>query len=493
MFSIKRDMKFKGDKVIWSVIVMLMLVSVMVIYSSTGSLAYREREGNTLYYLIKQIGFFAACFGVLFVTQKINYRYFSKYAGTCLLIAAGLLVLAAFGGTNINGAGRWVRIPLVGLTFQPSELAKIAIVMYVAKLLTFAQNDRYCEDSVLSQFWRPGVVILLIFHDNISTALLVSLVCFLMLVVARVRWKLLGKIVLVAVLAGGLGLGTLLSIPQDSLEKATSGVPMLKRLPTARSRIASFFSNKEGEDDHMFQSNQAKIAVAKGGLMGSGPGNGMARNVLPHSYSDFAYAIIIEEYGLVGGGFVMLLYLIVLFRVGVIVRRCTRIYPALLVTGLGVMLVLQSMVNMGVCVGLIPVTGQTLPLVSMGGTSLLFTGASLGMILSVARTFTEEGEIEEEEEEAARQGSSPDDIAQEDEAYDHPDGDYAGDELVEEPVREEVPRGRRRRAQAGFEESAEENIEVMGDNGFDSMEEELESSGREVLKELRRRGRRGME
>ena len=316
-----------------------------------------------------------------------------------------------------------------------------------------------------------------------------------MLVVARLRWKLLGKIVLIGVLIGGLGGGALLSIPQDSLEKMASGVPMLKRLPTARSRIVSFFSNKEGNDDHLFQSNQAKIAVAKGGLMGRGPGNGMARNVLPHSYSDFAYAIIIEEYGLVGGGFVMLLYLIILFRIGVIVRRCTRIYPALLVTGLGLTIVLQGMVNMGVCVGLFPVTGQTLPLVSMGGTSLLFTSAAFGMILSVARSFSEEGEVEEEElaGEKSRAGSGPEDV--EEREYNDPENGYGENEMVEELVEEPVQStGRRRgRQQTEREGMLEDDIEVIGDKGLDPVEEELEASGREVLKELRRRGRRGMD
>lgn len=490
MFSLKNDIRFKGDKVLWSVIIMLMLASIMVIYSSTGSLAYRERDGNTMYYLMKQVGLFAGCFGVLFFMQTVNYRYLSKYAGLCLVIAAGLLLYAAFGGTNINGAGRWVRIPLVGLTFQPSELAKIAIMMYIARLLTFAQTDQYCDDSVLKQFWRPAVVVFLIFQDNISTALLVCIICFLVLVVARLRWKLLGKIVLIALCVGGIGLGTLLSIPQESLEKATSGVPMLKRLPTARSRIASFFSDKEGNDDHMFQSNQAKIAVAKGGLMGSGPGNGMARNVLPHSYSDFAYAIIIEEYGLVGGGFIMLLYLIILFRIGVIVRRCTRIYPALLVTGLGLTIVMQAMVNMGVCVGLMPVTGQTLPLVSMGGTSLLFTSASFGIILSISHSFSEEGEEEERRAEAGltRRNDEPDESLRGDGTEEEEEDN---DEIVEEYDKKEEVKGRRGKRRPEFENESEpeEDIDVIGENG---LEDELETSGREVLKELRRRGRRGM-
>lgn len=493
MVSAKK-LRLRGDTVLWSVIIMLMLASVMVIYSSTGSLAYRERDGNTMYYLLKQVGLFLGCLGVLYFVSKVNYRYLSKYAGVCLVVAGVLLLYAAVGGTNINGAGRWVRIPFVGLTFQPSELAKIAIVMYVAKILTFAQTDRYCDDSVLRQFWRPGIVVLLIFHDNISTSLLVCLICFLMLVVARVRWKLLGKIVLIVALAGGIGLGTLLSIPQESLEKMTSGVPMLKRLPTARSRLASFFSDKEGNDDHMFQSNQAKIAVAKGGLMGCGPGNGMARNVLPHSYSDFAYAIIIEEYGLVGGGFIMLLYLIILFRIGVIVRRCTRIYPALLVTGLGLTIVFQAMVNMGVCVGLIPVTGQTLPLISMGGTSLLFTSASFGVILSVSHSFSEDGEEEDEDTSAATGEESYPEGRGEESEYNEPENDGMEEDRVEEESgRDKNTRGRRKGRRPEAQEEAEENIDVIGDNGVNGIEDDLETSGREVLKELRRRGRRGTE
>lgn len=169
------------------------------------------------------------------------------------------------------------------------------------------------------------------------------------------------------------------------------------RLLTVKSRIEHFVNPSETDSDDSYQSDQAKIAVAKGGLMGLGPGNSVQRNFLPHPYSDFIFAIIVEEYGLVGAGIVMLLYLIILYRVGVIVRRCTRMFPAILVAGLGLCIVFQALINMGVCVGLFPVTGQPLPLVSMGGTSLLFTSASFGMILSVSHTFSEEGEREEKE------------------------------------------------------------------------------------------------
>lgn len=482
MFKWKEKITFKGDKVLWYVIIMLMIVSVMVVYSSTGRLAYNERGGNTMFYLLKQLFLIGGCFAVMFVVQSIHYRYFSRYAGWLLLIAGGLLLYAAVGGTNINGAGRWIRIPVIGLTFQPSELAKIAILMYVARILTFGQTDRFCEDTVLEQFWRPGLVILLIFHDNISTALLICLVCFLLLVIARVRWKLLGKIVLIVFCVGGIGIGTLVSISQETLEKKTEGVPFLKRLPTARNRIVSFFSGKEGNDDYMYQSVQAKIAVAKGGLMGCGPGNSSQRNFLPHPYSDFIYAIVIEEYGWIGGGFIMLLYLIILFRVGVIVRRCTRIYPALLVTGLGLVIVLQAMVHMGVCVGLFPVTGQTLPLVSMGGTSLLFTSASFGIILSISHTFSEEGEREEQDTETEEE--EKEEVTEEN----LEDPEKQMEESVGETEDLPMP-GRRRsrkeiREEIGTEEVVPEQIE---------MEEELQEEGRQILKELNRRGRRSFE
>ena len=174
-------------------------------------------------------------------------------------------------------------------------------------------------------------------------------------------------------------------------------VAEIGRIATVKSRIVNFFNPESVNSDDSYQSDQAKIAVAKGGLVGLGPGNSVQRNFLPHPYSDFIFAIIIEEYGLLGAGVVMLLYLIILYRIGVIVRRCTRTFPAILVTGLGLSIVFQALVNMGVCVGLMPVTGQPLPLMSMGGTSLIFTSAAFGMILSVSHTFSEEGEREERE------------------------------------------------------------------------------------------------
>lgn len=483
MFSWKDKMVFKGDKVLWYVVIMLMIASVMVVYSSTGRLAYNEQDGNTLFYLMKQLFIVGGCFGVMFIMQSINYRYFNKYAGVILLISLGFLLYAAVGGTNINGAGRWIRIPLIGLTFQPSELAKIAIMMYTARILTLSQTDKYCDDRALEKFLiYVGPIIFVIFLDNFSTSALVGFVCLILFMIGRLRWKLLGITFGAAV--GAVALVLLLGI----------FVPQVKewgRVGTMVSRITEFSQGGDEVEGYSFQSTQAKIAVAKGGLFGVGPGNSVQRNFLPHPYSDFIYAIIIEEYGWIGGGFIMLLYLIILFRVGVIVRRCTRIYPALLVTGLGLTIVLQAIIHMGVCVGLFPVTGQTLPLISLGGTSMLFTSASFGVILSISHTFSEEGEAEEKEAEqnvgkSKRRPRDEEETAEEEETEEA----TAVDEI--EISEEEKPELRRRRrgSRETAQETDDENIATIDEQGMADLEDELQNNGREILKELRRRGRR---
>lgn len=259
----------------------------------------------------------------------------------------------------------------------------------MCQVIAFYQNERCCDDEALKKIlFVAGPVIFLIFLDNFSTSLLMGLVCLAMLFVGRLRLKLIAMSVgaLVATIVVLLVLA--FTVPK---------VAEIGRIATVKSRIVNFFNPESVNSDDSYQSDQAKIAVAKGGLVGLGPGNSVQRNFLPHPYSDFIFAIIIEEYGLLGAGVVMLLYLIILYRIGVIVRRCTRTFPAILVTGLGLSIVFQALVNMGVCVGLMPVTGQPLPLMSMGGTSLIFTSAAFGMILSVSHTFSEEGEREERE------------------------------------------------------------------------------------------------
>lgn len=369
----------KGDKILWYVIIGLMIASIMVVYSSTGRLA----KGNPVFFLAKQVGIISVCLLLIYWLQSVPYKYFLLFAKVFVLGAFVLLIVAKFSSMTVNDTDRWIRIPFIGLTFQPSELAKLAAIIYTARVLSFYQDDDECRDEALKNILIfVGPLIFLIFMDNFSTSLLLGLVCLIMLFVGRVRLKRM------AFILGGL-------FVMVSLVVALAFTPKLGevwRFPTIKSRVTAFFSG--GEES--FQAQQSKIAVARGGMLGVGPGNSVQRNFLPHPYSDFIFAIIIEEYGLVGGGVILLLFLIILYRIGVIVRRCTRTFPALLVTGLGLMIVLQAFVNMGVCVGLFPVTGQPLPLVSMGGTSLLFTSAAFGMILSVSHTFPEHGEMIEE-------------------------------------------------------------------------------------------------
>lgn len=493
----KGKITFKGDKILWYVIIMLMIVSIMLVYSSTGRLAYNKQEGNTLFYLGRQLGLLVGCFGVLFVMQSFPWRWFYRNAGVLLVIAAGLLLLAALGGTNINGAGRWIKIPIVGITFQPSEFAKIAIVIYTAKLLSDYQTERGCEDEVLKKFWMPALVIGLIFLDNFSTSALISVVCLVMFMIGRMRWKVLTRIcgAMIGALALVLALGIL--VPQ---------VKEWGRIGTIVGRVTAFVVKNDDEDqkDYNFQSEQAKIAVAQGGLLGCGPGNSIQRNFLPNAFSDFIYAIIIEEYGLAGGGFILLLYAVILFRAGVIGRKCMRsdnlnprgapdVFPSLVVVGLGLSIVLQALFHMGVNVGALPVTGQTLPLVSMGGTSLWFTSAALGIMLGMAHAFSPEGLAEEAERmksvretrKRREERNEPEDW--EEEVVDSLDnGDLP--EIKTETVA--VPRGSRRGRRVA-NAVVHEDIDVIGETGLPEIETQLECEGREVLKELRRRGRRG--
>ncbi|WP_418537820.1 FtsW/RodA/SpoVE family cell cycle protein [Odoribacter laneus] len=391
MFKGRLKLDFKGDKVLWYIIIILMLASIMVVYSSTGQLAYREKGGNTSFYLIKQLILMLGCIGVIIGLQSVHYKYFLTFSKVVLGMSFIFLLWAKFAGTNLNDADRWIPLPL-GLSFQPSELAKLGIIMYTARIIAFYQTDKGCSDEALKNVLLfTGPLIFLIFLDNFSTSFLLGLICMTMLFVGRLRLKLI--LISFASLIALVGVILVLAFTVPQFEK-------IGRVATIKGRVTNFFSGaKKERGDSSYQSDQAKIAVAKGGLMGVGPGNSEQRNFLPHPYSDFIFAIIIEEYGLLGGGLTLLLYLIILYRIGVIVKRCTRTFPALLVTGLGLSIVFQAFVNMGVCVGLFPVTGQPLPLVSMGGTSLLFTSAAFGMILSVSHTFQEDGEVVEEESE----------------------------------------------------------------------------------------------
>ena len=281
---------FKGDKILLIMVIALMFISLLVIFSSTGRLAYNEQGGNTWHYVLRQLMLCASGLVIMWGMKFFSWRWLYQNVGILLLVAAALVGLAAFGGQNINGAGRWIRIPLIGITFQPSEIAKIAIVLYSAKLLSDFQEERGCSSQVLKYFWAPVVVIGLIFLDNFSTSALVAVVCLVMCWVARVRWQLLAKTL--GVLFGTLLVLILLGLAFPKIQEAG-------RIGTIIGRVTSFVvkddDTEEGKN-YNYQSDQAHIAVAKGGILGCGPGNSTQRNFLPHPYSDFIYAIIIEEY-----------------------------------------------------------------------------------------------------------------------------------------------------------------------------------------------------
>jgi cell division protein FtsW len=359
----------KGDPVIWFIVLALSILSIMVVYSATGTLAYKMMEGNTEHYLLKHSFLVFLSFAAMWVAHKLDYRYYSRLSRFALWLSVPLLFVTYKFGMNINEASRWITIPLINQAFQPSDLAKLALIANLAAMLSKRQQniDDFKESLIPILLWC-GVITGLIALTNFSTAALLLVTCMLVMFIGRVPVKYLVMLTLVGLLAGAFAF--------------TIG----QRGNTAVSRIKNFINPV----DVPYQAKQSFIAIATGGVTGKGPGKSDQRNFLPHPYSDFIFAIIIEEYGLMGGVTVIFLYLALLFRGMKAVSNSEKAFGGLLSAGLSFALVLQAMVNMGVAVGLGPITGLPLPLVSMGGTSLLFTGIALGIILSVSR-----GEVEE--------------------------------------------------------------------------------------------------
>lgn len=353
-----------GDPIIWFVVVALSILSILVVYSATGTLAYKMMDGNTEHYLFKHSGLILLSLGAMWVAHKIDYRYYSKLSRFALWISVPLLLITWKYGVNINEASRWITIPLINQPFQPSDLAKLALIANLASMLSKRQqNIADFKESFIPMLLWCGVICGLIAMTDFSSGLLLFLTCLLIMFIGRVPLKYLLMLLIVGALAGSLA------------------VQFGQRGETVVSRVERFFSNEEMP----FQAEQSYIAIATGGITGKGPGRSDQRNFLPHPYSDFIFAIIVEEYGLVGGITVILLYLTLLYRGMRTVAKSDRAYGGLLSAGLAFALVLQALVNMGVAVGLGPITGLPLPLVSMGGTSLLFNGIALGIILSVSK------------------------------------------------------------------------------------------------------------
>ncbi len=387
----------KGDRIIWAVILILFIVSLLTVYSSTGSLAYKYRSGDTLYYLFRQLRYVVLGLIVIFFFHLVPYKVFSRVSMTVIYIAVPILLLTLLKGESRNEATRWLMIPGTGLTIQPSDFAKVALVMFIAKVLSVNQNSIGDFKQVfLKLAVAVSVICMLILPSNFSTAAIVFVTAFTLMFIGRVPFKHLFMFLGIGI--AGLALFLLLS----------AAMSKEGRISTWKNRIENFV---QGEGDN-YQADQAKVAIVRGGLFPNGPGTSTQRNLLPHPYSDFIYAIIIEEYGsLIGGIFILALYLWLLFRTGLIVRKSKSTYGAFLAFGLSLGLVLQAFVNMAVSVGLLPVTGQTLPLVSMGGSSILFNSMALGMILSISWGIKKELEAEAEAE--AQAAVSPETIQQE--------------------------------------------------------------------------------
>jgi cell division protein FtsW len=362
----------KGDKVIWAVIIVLSLYSILAVYSSTGTLAYTRMGGNTTYYLLRHGVILSIGIIIIFVTHLIPYKYYSRLSQLFLFLAIPLLLLTLLLGTSLNQAARWLTLPGLGFTIQTSDFAKLALIMYIARVLSLKQHEIKNYKNAFIPIVIPVIIVcLLILPANLSTALILFTTSLILMFIGRISMKHL-------LAFGGIGIIVVSVFMGSAILLDRKG-----RIGTWQHRIENFVT---GEGEENYQVEQAKIAIATGGLFGKKPGKSIQRNFLPHPYSDFIYAIIIEEYGLFLGALPLLLaYLFLLFRAGVIVRKSARTFPAFLAIGLALSIVFQAMINMAVAVNLLPVTGQTLPFVSMGGSSLLFTSISFGIILSVSR------------------------------------------------------------------------------------------------------------
>jgi len=396
--------KTKGDKVIWALVVLLTLVSLLAVYSATGSLAYKNYKGNTEIYLFKQVAFIGVGIMVIYFAHLINYTFYSKAARFVFMLSIPLLIYTLFFGVKMNEGSRWIRLPIINMTMQTSDLAKLALFMYLARLLSKKQDViKDFKKGFLPVMAPVAVTCLLIAPANLSTALLLGASCLLLLFIGRVNTKHILMTIGIAMIPVLLLISAAVLRHKDDAEvvvaKKSTGSTLTARVDTWISRVESFiYGSKEDIDGGAYQTSQAKIAIAKGGFFGVGPGNSTTRDFLPQAYNDFIYAIIIEEYGIAGGAFIMFIYLVFLYRCIRIFKRCPFAFGAFLALGLSFTLAIQAVANMAVTVNLFPVTGVTLPLVSMGGTSFIFTCLAIGIILSVARNVEQtEGKTQQKE------------------------------------------------------------------------------------------------
>jgi cell division protein FtsW len=377
--------KTRGDRWIWLIVILLSLISLLAVYSSTGTLAFKRGVGAESI-LMKHLFMIVGGIALMYISHKLDYRYYAGISKILMVVTIPLLLYTLVFGSHVNDASRWIAIPGTGLSFQTSDLAKLALITYLARTLSRKQeNIKDVKQSFIPIMGSVCVVFILIALANLSTALMLFGVSILLLIIGRISIKQIAVVCLAGavLLAGVIFLGP--------------------RRKTYISRIHTYMHPEKVSSDKSFQSDHAKIAIASGGIFGKGPGNSTERNYLPDSFSDEIYAIIVEEYGLIGGFALLGIYLFLLYRCIKIVTKAPKAFGALLACGLSFSLTIQAFANMAVAVGLGPVTGVPLPLVSMGGTSILFTSIAFGIILSVSRDNDEPkkvivGEIREAEE-----------------------------------------------------------------------------------------------
>ncbi|MCW2120536.1 FtsW/RodA/SpoVE family cell cycle protein [Flavobacterium sp. 7A] len=382
----------KGDKGIWSFVALLALFSFMPVFSASSNLAYLGHgTGNTLGYLLKHLGHIGFGFAIIYAVHTVPYLYFRSISKVLLPVVWVILAITMIKGTVIGGANasRWLQIPFIGISFQPSAFAALVLYVFVARYLSKKREVPIEFKSSLKELWGPVFITLVfILPSNFSTTALIFAMVVVLVFIGKYPLKYLTYII---------GSGIVFLAFFVLLAKAFPEAKFFSRVSTWESRIESYTTNKPEEDD--YQIEKAKIAIASGKIYGLGPGKSVQKNFLPQSSSDFIYAIIVEEYGLVGGFGVLILYLLLLFRFVVAAHMANTLFGKLVVIGLGFPMIFQAMINMAVAVELLPVTGQTLPLISSGGTSIWMTSIALGIIISVTK---KEEEILEEQKKSAK-------------------------------------------------------------------------------------------
>ena len=376
----------KGDRIIWAIAALLAIFSFLPVYSAASNLAYIGTGSNTFSYFIKHFVHLFLGFSIIYGIHKIPYRYFRGLSMVMIPVVLILLIITMLQGSTIGGANasRWIRVPIVGFTFQPSTLAALVLMVYVARYLSKVKDKMISFKDSIFPLWLPVFIVTsLILPANLSTAVLIFSMVILLTYIGGYPFKFLVIIIGSGVVVLALFVLTAKAFPDL----------MPNRVDTWTSRVSSFLDSEVTQED--YQIEKAKIAIATGGVQGLGPGKSVQKNFLPQSSSDFIFAIIIEEYGLIGGVFLLILYLWLLFRIVIVAQKSDSVFGKLLAIGVGIPVIFQALVNMGVAVQLFPVTGQTLPLISSGGTSIWVTSLALGIVLSVSAKRDEDNNIQE--------------------------------------------------------------------------------------------------